>query len=228
MANFCPSCGASVGTDQAFCKACGADLREGTAATTPGVAPPAPAPAPPASAPLPPPPPQPLPQQQYPQQQYPPPTYTPAPLAPLSGPGWAAYVGAAACGVLAIATGLTWFGGNLSVDAFDVPFALLFSDTAQGGLPFGVVLVVVAAAGLAAGLLAPTGRGLAVTLLSVGAVAVVLMIWYVVRVVSDAQGARLFDVLSWGAWLAVLASAGIVTGGLALQIGGQGRRSGAV
>jgi len=136
------------------------------------------------------------------------------------GPGWGAYVAAAAGGLLVIATGVSWFGGGLWVDAFDIPFATLFSDTAAGGLPLGAVLVLPPVAALATALIAPSGRALPWSLLSAGALAVLLMGWWVIRVISTSQGAPLLDVLSWGPWLGVLASLGMLLGGIALAVAG--------
>lgn len=121
--------------------------------------------------------------------------------------------------MLVIATGLPWFGGFISADSYDIPFALLFSDTAQGGLPIGVLFVLAAAAGLALALIKPDPRTLSVTFLSAGAASSFLMLWYLIRLMSNLQGASLFDAFSIGAWLALLSSIGVLVGGIMLRMG---------
>jgi hypothetical protein len=119
--------------------------------------------------------------------------------------------------VLVIATGLPWFGGFLSADSYDIPFALLFSDTAQGGLPIGVLFVLAAAAGLAVALMKPDPRTLSITFLSAGGASSFLMLWYVIRLTSNLEGAPLFDALSIGAWLALLSSIAVLVAGVLLR-----------
>jgi hypothetical protein len=130
---------------------------------------------------------------------------------------WPAWMGVAACGVLAIATGLPWFGGFLSADSFDIPFAALFSNTLAGGFPIGVVFVLAAAAGLAVALIKPDTRTLSITYLSAGAASCFFMLWYVIRILSQAQGAPIFDALSIGAWLALLSSIAILVAGVMMR-----------
>ena len=215
---FCPNCGAKVTKTQKFCRECGegllasdadateelsaktpsAPMREASAARTQKLPPPPP----PGVAPPPPPPPPPPP-----------------------GPGlsttfaWPAWIGVGACGVLVIATGLPWFGGFLSADSFDIPFAALFSNTAAGGFPIGVVFVLAAATGLAMALIKPDERTLSITYLSVGAASCFFMLWYMIRILSQAQGAPIFDALSVGAWFALLSSIAILVAGVMMRQG---------
>lgn len=212
---FCPNCGAKATKTQKFCRECGEALqppaepteelappaarsttRTSTAARTEKLPPPMP---PPATSAAPPPPPPP-----------------PPPTGDLIWPAW---LGAGAAGVLVIATGLPWFGGFISADSYDVPLALLFSNTAQGGLPIGVVFVLAAAAGLGVALMKPDPRTLSITFLSAGGASTFFMLWYTIRLMSNLQGASLFDAMSIGAWLALFASIGILVGGVLLRQG---------
>lgn len=210
---FCTNCGAKVTKAHKFCPECGEALqpaaepteelapsaagprtRKSTAARTQKLPPPMPPPTP-KTAPLPPPPP-------------------PRAGGTLAWPAWA---GAGAAGVLVIATGLPWFGGGFSVDSYDLPFTLLFSNTAQGGLPLGVVFVVAGAAALTVALIKPDARTLRIGFLSAGAASSLFMIWYLVRVLTELEGASLFEAFSFGAWLALLSSIAILVGGVLLS-----------
>jgi hypothetical protein len=153
----------------------------------------------------------------------PPPSPADRPARPAPGgvgeaPPWPAWLATGACGILIIATGLQWFGGGLGIDGFDVPLAVLFSDTANGGVPIGVLLLLVAAAGLGMALFNPAARPLILTFLIAGGVSAFFLLWYMIRVLSKLQGAGLFDALSIGFWLAFLASAGILAGGIWLRL----------
>jgi hypothetical protein len=117
-----------------------------------------------------------------------------------------------------IATGLPWFGGILTADGFDVPLALLFTDTATGGIPIAVLLLLAAAVGLGVALITPVPRVLGTTFLAVGAASTLVMLWYVIRVLSLAEGASLFDALSVGVWVAILGSLGALGFGIALRM----------
>ncbi|MGH2712099.1 MAG: zinc ribbon domain-containing protein [Actinomycetota bacterium] len=211
---FCPNCGAKVTKTQKFCPSCGEALQPAADATA-ELPPPAPPTAPKAGTrksaaatqPLPPP-----------ARGTAPPPPPPPPPPPAGGDiDRAAWIGAGACGALVIATGLPWFGGAFSVDSYDIPFALLFSNTAAGGLPIGIVFVLAAAAGLGVALLKPDPRMLTITFLSAGGSASFLMLWYVIRIMSQLQGASLFEAVSIGAWLALVASAAMLTAGVLLR-----------
>jgi hypothetical protein len=43
------------------------------------------------------------------------------------------------------------------------------------------------------------------------------MLWYLIRVLTNLQGASLFDVFSIGAWLALFSSIGMLVGGILLR-----------
>lgn len=117
-----------------------------------------------------------------------------------------------------IATGIQWFGGGFGVDGLDIPLAALFSDTATGGIPIGVLFLLAAAVGLGVALINPAARPLSITFISVGAVSTVFILWYMIRVLSSLEGAPLFDALSIGFWLTFLASLGTLAGGIALRM----------
>jgi hypothetical protein len=118
-----------------------------------------------------------------------------------------------------MATGLAWFGGFISADSYDIPFTLLFTDSAQGGLPLGVLFLLAAVAGLAVALIKPEPRALSLAFLSAGGAATFLMAWYLIRILTSLEGASLFDVFSIGAWLALVASVGMLVAGVALRQG---------
>jgi hypothetical protein len=212
---FCPDCGAKTTKADKFCRACGFDLREKADETAElDTADPAKS-AKPSGArtqQLPPPPPPRL----------PPPTPGSAVTAQLPEKRtelpWSAWVAAGACGVLAIATGLPWFGGGFSLDGFDIPLAALFSDSATGGIPIGGLFVVAAAAGLGVALAKPFAGPLGITFLIVGAVSTVFILWYLIRVLSSSGGAPILEVVSFGVWLAVLSSLAVLIGGIKLQM----------
>ena len=213
---FCPNCGAKATKTQKFCRECGEALQPPAADATEELAAPKPPP-PPARAgartrssaeartsPLPPP-------------TAPPPPPPPPPPSVGGNLDWPAWLGAGAAGVLVIATGLPWFGGFISADSYDVPLALLFSNTAQGGLPIGVLFLLAAAAGLAFAMLKPDRRSLSIAFLSAGGAASFFMLWYLIRVLTNLEGASLFDVFAIGAWLALFASIGMLVGGVLLR-----------
>ncbi len=209
---FCSNCGAKVTKTQKFCPSCGEALQPPAEATEELAAPAAPTrksaaartkklppPPPPSAAAVPPPP--------------------PRARSEAGDLDWPAWLGAGAAGVLVIATGLPWFGGFISADGFDVPLSLLFSDTAQGGLPIGVLFVLAAAAGLGVALLKPEAPTLSVAFLSAGGAASFFMLWYLIRVLTSLEGASLFDVFSIGAWLALFASIAMLVSGVMLRQG---------
>lgn len=227
---FCPQCGAKVTETQRFCRICGTDLSvtdetgelgsaaataEPTAATAEPTAAPASAPAgtpePPATAPLSPPTTAPMPAQVAATE---PMASPPAPAGRLH---WSAWMAAVACSVLVVAVGLPWIGGGFGFDGFDVPVAGLFSDTATGGLPIGVIFLVIAATGIAVALINPAPRPLGLTFLIVGLASTLLLLWYVIRVLSVLNGAPVLDALSIGVWAAILASIATLVGGIVLQ-----------
>lgn len=121
--------------------------------------------------------------------------------------------------MLVIAVGLPWFGGGFSADGFDIPLAVLFSNTAQGGIPVGVVFLLAGAAGLGVALLNPAKQPLTMTFIIVGAASAFFTLWYMIRIMSNLQGAPLFSALSIGFWLAFLASIGALVGGVMLKTG---------
>ncbi|MDQ4005875.1 MAG: zinc ribbon domain-containing protein [Actinomycetota bacterium] len=209
---FCPNCGSKVTKTAKFCPSCGEALQapgEATEELAPA-APPSPTRKSAArTEKLPPPAPPPAPSEVRP----PPPPPPPPPERDLSWPAW---MGAGAAGVLVIATGLPWFGGFITGDSYDIPLALLFSDSAQGGFPLGVLFLLVAVAGLAVALIKPDHRALKIAFLSAGGAGTVFMLWFLVRVLTNLQGASLFDVFSFGAWLSLLASIGMLTAGVML------------
>jgi zinc ribbon protein len=219
---FCSNCGAKVTKTAKFCKECGFALQPAADATEELTAASAPPPPPPkktaasrksaaATQKLPPPAPPPAPGAA------PPP---PPPPPPRGGDlEWPAWMGATAAGVLVIAVGLPWFGGFISADAFDIPFALLFSDTSTGGLPLGVVFLLAAAAALGVALLNPEPRALSIGFLASGAAASFFMLWYLIRVMTNLQGASFIDLFSIGAWLALLSSIAMLVAGVMLRQG---------
>ena len=194
----CPSCGAEVLPGQRFCPTCGTDLDAAAAATTPS--PPA-IPAPPPGSAMP----QPV-----------------AGTTPGAGtetrepaPPWPAWLGVLACGAFAIGAGLDWVRlGDFSSSSFDIPFAALFSDTAGDGLSIGVVLVVIAAIGVAVALLAPRVGALATGFLVVGAIAVLVVVWYLVRILTGDNGGA--SILAIGYWLALAGAILTLVSALAL------------
>lgn len=212
---FCPNCGAKVTKTQKFCPECGNEL-QAAAADTEKLAPAprsrgrATAPLPPPAAPAAPP--------------MPPPSVSPGRLPPPpappqeAAPSWPAWAGAGACGVLVIASGLPWISApGFSADGFDVPLAILFSDTATGGLPLGWVFLLAAAAGLGMALLNPDNRPLSIALMSAGGASTFFALWYMIKALSlpSAPGST---ALAIGALLAILASLGILAGGIWLRL----------
>ncbi len=189
---FCPNCGSKVTKTAKFCPSCGEALQapgEATEELAPA-APPSPTRKSAArTEKLPPPAPPPAPSEVRP----PPPPPPPPPE-----------------------RDLPWFGGFITGDSYDIPLALLFSDSAQGGFPLGVLFLLVAVAGLAVALIKPDHRALKIAFLSAGGAGTVFMLWFLVRVLTNLQGASLFDVFSFGAWLSLLASIGMLTAGVML------------
>jgi hypothetical protein len=120
--------------------------------------------------------------------------------------------------VLVLAVGLPWIGGGLDINALDVPTASLFTDGAAGGMPIGVIFLVLAAVGIAVALIRPVARLLGNTLWIVGAISTLLVVWYLFRVLSLSSGARLADVLSIGVWITILASIGALLSGITLAV----------
>ncbi len=180
----CPSCGTEALAGQRFCRNCGTDLDAAAAATTTPIPPaiPAPPPGPPVQRPV---------------AQTPAASVAREPALP-----WPAWLGVLACGALAIGAGLDWFNvGGFSASAFDIPIASLVSDTAFEGLSIAVVLVVLAALGVAVALLAPRVGALATAFLIVGALAVLIVAWYLVRVLTSDGGSA--SLLAIGYWVAL-------------------------
>lgn len=223
---FCPQCGAKVTETQRFCRVCGTDLSvtdetgelgpaaAAAAAAEPAAAPasaPARTPAPPETGPLSPPTTAPMPAQVAATEP------TASPRAPEGRLHWSAWMAAVACSVLVVAVGLPWVGGGFGFDGFDVPVAGLFSDTATGGLPIGVIFLVIAATGIAVALINPVPHPLGLTFLIAGLASTLLLIWYVIRVLTVLRGAPVFDALSIGVWAAILASIATLVGGIVLR-----------
>lgn len=181
----CPSCGTEALAGQRFCRNCGTDLDAGAAVATTPIPPAMPAP-----------PPGPAMQQSVAQ--------TPAadPVAREPALPWPAWLGVLACGAFAIGAGLDWFSaGDFSASAFDIPIASLVSDTAIDGLSIAVVLVVLAGLGVAIALLVPRVGALATAFLIVGALAALIVVWYLVRVLTSDGGSA--SLLAVGYWVAL-------------------------
>jgi hypothetical protein len=79
------------------------------------------------------------------------------------------------------------------------------------------VVVLAAAAGLALALIRPDPQTLSITFLSAGAASTLFMLWYLIRIMSNLQGASLFDAFSIGAWLALLSSITMLVAGVLLR-----------
>jgi len=204
-ARTCARCGSPLAEGQRFCVNCGAPVPE--AASAP---PPEEQPTPPASwTPLP-----------------PAPAPTPLPPKPVAqrppSPPWTSWLGVGGCGLLSLATGLIWFEG-FDANAFEFPLASLWSDTAAGGVPIAIPFLVIAAAGLIVAMVWPASGPLGTTLLIAGALSVLLAGWFVIRILANAQGAPVLDVLGIGVWGAILGSLVILGAGIGRLLAKPGR-----
>jgi hypothetical protein len=120
-----------------------------------------------------------------------------------------------------IAVGLSWSGGGFDVSGLDVPLAGLFTNNVSNGFPIGVLFLLAAAAGLGVALFRPETRIMSTTFLVTGGASLFFLLWLMIRIMSQLQGASLFDVLSIGFWLAFLASIGVLVGGIMLRVTGR-------
>ncbi len=134
----------------------------------------------------------------------------PAPPRAPQAVAWGAVIGAALAGV---STMLAWFdfGGVVSANAFDVPFAFLFDRNTfdESTISVGLVTVVIAALALLAAFVQPArvmGRIMGVLLLLVGAAFGVQLIQ-----LANEGDISITDIAGWG-------PVGVIIGGVLVLV----------